>query len=285
MAKFCRYCGKELEEGMVCSCAQNATQEESTMANNKIKAYAKQFWILIKAFIKKPISVGANFVNACDFKYALSIMGLQSILVALIAMSLVGKFNSAIKNAVELSGSYASAVGSQASGVMFSLPTVFAATAISTFAIACLLALGLTMFIKLFKGNTTYKYMLCVSSVNSLTLIPFALFGLIVSILMPLNINLSNLSSLSSFINPFILPVGVAAIGMTLGNYIMLNIIYAGSDVKKEYLPYIMFLTGIVMSIALLLVFKIAMPMCLPSAIRSGMDAAGAVGNIFEALF
>ena len=285
MAKFCKYCGKELEEGMICSCVENAEQEEKTIKNNDIKSHAKGFWALFKAFIKNPVSVGARFVNACDFKYALVLIGLQSILVALLVISLVGKFNSAIKNTIALAGSYAEAIESQVSGVMFSLPTVFIITAIATFAIASLLALILMLFIKLFKGNTTYKYMLCVSSINSFVLIPFILCGLIIGIIMPLNVDLNSLSHLSSLITPFILPIGIASIGMALGNYIMLNIIYAGSDVNKENLPYIMFLTGIVMSIAFLLVFKIVMPMCLPSAIKAGMDAAGSVGDIFESLF
>ena len=66
-----------------------------------------------------------------------------------------------------------------------------------------------------------------------------------------------------------------------LGNYIMLNIIYAGSKVNKEFLPYIMFLTSVIMAIVFVLIFKIVMPMCLPSSIKATMDAASSAGNLF----
>lgn len=282
--KFCKYCGKELEDDAVCSCVAN-TELEVIPENSDIKSRTKEFWALFKAFIKSPVSVGAQIVNGCDFKNALVMISAQSILLALLVISLAGKFNSAIKNAISLAGSYADAVEAQVSGIFFSLPTVFIITAISSFAIASLLALFLMLFIKLFKGNTTYQYMFCVSSVNSLVLIPFILCGLLVSLIMPLNVNISSLSDLSGLITPFVLPVGIAAVGITLGNYIMLNILYAGSDVNNEFSPYVMFLTGIAMAVAFIIIFKIAMPMCLPSYIKAGADAAGSVGDILESLF
>ena len=281
MAKFCKFCGKELEEGMVCSCVENTAQGENTGKNNDIKSQAKGFWSLFKAFVKNPVSVGARFVNDCDFKYALCIIGVQSILVALLVMSLVGKYNSAIKDTIALAGSYSGMIESRVSGFLFSLPTVFVITAITTFAMACILALVLMLVVKMFKGNTTYKYMLCVSAVNSMVLIPFILCGLILSIIIPLDINVRSLNSLKSLISAFVLPVGISSVGIMLGNYVMLNIIYAGSKVNKELLPYIMFLTSVIMAIVFVLIFKIVMPMCLPSSIKATMDAASSAGNLF----
>ena len=86
MAKFCKFCGQALEEGMVCSCVESMAQEGNAAENNNIKSKAKGFWSLFKSFIKNPVSVGARFVNDCDFKYALCIIGIQSILVALLVI-------------------------------------------------------------------------------------------------------------------------------------------------------------------------------------------------------
>ena len=65
----------------------------------------------------------------------------------------------------------------------------------------------------------------------------------------------------------------------------MLNIIYAGSEVNKEMLPYIMFLTGIVMAIAFYVIFKFVAPMCLPSSVREAMDAANSAKDSFDSLY
>lgn len=285
MAKFCKHCGKELEEGMTCTCVASTIPEETTTvtANTDVKAYAKGFWSLFKSFVKNPVTTGAQFVNSCNIKSALMIIGIQSVLVALLVISLVGKINSVFKDALSLAGSFSDYLS--LSGILFSLPTVFILTAISTFAIACLMALVLMLFVKLFKGNTTYQYMLCLSSINSLTLLPFIACGLLLSIIMPLNINLSSLSNLGSFISPLILPVAIASLGITLGNYIMLNIIHAGSDSNKEVLPYVLFLTGIVMSVAFLLVCKIVMPMCLPSLFKEGLSSLGSLEDLLDSLF
>lgn len=293
MAKFCKYCGKELEEGMTCSCVENKAPEETVsntnvnipstegkkITSNDVKSFAKGFWEFFKAFIKNPVSVGARFVNSCDFKNALGLIGLQSIIVAFLVISLVSKYNSVLKKTASLAGgAYTGAVKAQMSAAMFSIPTVFIITAIVTFAVASLIALVLMLFVKLFKGNTTYKYMLCVSAMNSFVIIPFALLGLILALIMPLSLNLDSITNASGIIAPFVLPVVVATLGTALGNYIMINIIYAGSNVNKEMLPYIMFFTGIVMSIAFIFIMKIVMPMCLPPAI-------GTASNALESLF
>lgn len=295
MAKFCKYCGKELEEGEVCTCGGAAAQTEAVSGGKDVKGYAAGMWGFFKEFVKKPVSAGMEFVHACDMRSALIIIGVQAVLVAFLVMSLTGKFNGAIKNLIALTGSVEDLVGASGlgegigatvlSGIFFSLPTVFITTLITAFAVACLLALVLFGFIKLFKGNTSYTYMLSVSAVNSLVLIPFTLLGLIVSLIMPLNLGLSTISNLSSIITPFIFPVGIACLGIALGKYVMMQIVPGGSDLNKERLPYVVFLTGVVMAVAFLFIFKIAASMCLPSLIKMGADSLGAAGDILESLF
>lgn len=287
MSKFCKYCGKELEDGMVCNCTESTQEEEVNSAENyDIKYRIKGFWNFFKDFVKNPVSVGSRFVNTCDFKFALCLIGLQSVLLGFLVASLVGKYNSAIKSAVAMAGSYADGVQSTVAGVMFSIPTIFVVTAVATFAMACILALVLMLFIKLFKGYTTYQYMLCVSAMNSLTLSPFILLGLIVSFITPLSIDLNNLSSFGGvLLSAFIVPIVIATLGMALGNYIMLSVMPAGCDVNNEFCPYIMFLNGLVVSIVFIFVYKTAVSMCLPSAIKSGFDAMGSAENLLESLF
>lgn len=297
MSKFCKYCGKELEEGTVCTCTQTAQTEEAQNVSNmpvsdksvEIKAHIKGFWSLFLAFLKRPVSVGANFVNRCDIKYALGIIGLQSVLVGLLVLSLVSKINSVVSNAAALAGSYSDTVEAQISGVMFSLPTVFFVTGISAFGIACLLAAVLMLFVKAFKGNTNYKYMLCASALNSMSILPFAVLGLIISLLMPLSVNLANLKNLANLISgmmmPFFLPIMISSFGITFGNYVMIKTIRGGSSINKEYLPYVLLVSGIVMSVAYLLVLKIAVPMCVPPMIKTALNAANSAGDILDSIF
>ncbi len=286
MAKFCKFCGTPLEEGQVCACqSAPAPAEAPAPEKQDAKAYATGFWAMFKSFIKKPVTTGKAFVNSCDFKYALIIMGIQAILVGLLVMSLVGKYNTALKNVISMTGSYSDMMEAQVMGVMFSLPTVFIVSAIATFAVACIIPAVIMLFIKMFKGNTNYKYMLCVSALNSLVLIPFILVAILVSVITPLNINFNNMESAKSIMNPIIYPVAIATIGLALGNFVMISAIPGGSDVDKDALPYVMFLTGIIMAVVTYFVFKITVPMCLPPAIESGLNSLESAGNMIDSLF
>ena len=282
MAKFCKYCGKELEEGMVCSCSESQMNVENV--TNESKSQAKSFWGLFTSFIKKPVSIGAEFVNSCNYKYAFILIAIHSVLIGLLMVSLTGKINSAIKDAMFLmgGGDYDSIT---LAGYTFPRLKIFFVAAIVCFGIACLIALVLMLFVKMFKGNTTYKYMICVSSLNSLVLIPFVLCAAVISFLMPFDIDIRSAGSVFSIFSPFVFPISIACVGMTLGNYIMLSVVYAGSDVNKEYIPYVLFFTGIVMSIAFYLVFKVAAPMCLPTAVRDTLDATRSSVNMLESIF
>lgn len=269
MSKFCKYCGKELEDGMTCSCT-GANQ------NEVIKEKRDGFLALFGKFVKSPVSVGASFVNNGNLKSAISLITVQSILVGLLVISLLNKYNSALKSMVLADEGFDTYVLSMLSTVTFPLSTAFFVSAISAFAIACMVAFALMLVVKLFRGNTSYKYMLCVSAINSLTLIPFVALGLLISLVMPLNFDLEYLENsfdIGSVINPIITPIVISCLGMGLANYITLTVLHGGSVVDKNKEPYIMFFTGILMGIATYFVYKIAIPMCLPSAFKTAYDA------------
>ncbi len=284
MAKFCKFCGTPLEEGQVCAC-QSAPAEEYAPENQGAKDYATGLLSMFKAFVKRPVTTGKAFVNSCDFKSALIILGIQALLVGILVLSLVGKYNTTLKNVISMTGSYSDVMEAQVMGVMFSMPTVFIVSAIATFTVACIIPAVIMLFIKIFKGNTNYKYMLCVSALNSLVLIPFILVAIIVSIITPLNVNFDSMESAKSFLNPIIYPVVIATVGLALGNFVMISVIPGGSGIDRDYLPYVMFFTGIVMAVATYIVFKSAVSMCLPPAIESGLNSLESAGSMMDSLF
>ena len=79
MAKFCKNCGKMLEDGAVCDCtavnevpAAEPVQAPVTPApaaapvapKEGIGTYFKKIWALFVALIKKPVSTASAFVNS-----------------------------------------------------------------------------------------------------------------------------------------------------------------------------------------------------------------------------
>lgn len=288
MAKFCKFCGKELEEGAVCSCAaaQPAPQAEPSPAADaapqnataqQAKGMVSNFWSLFTSFVKAPVTVGKAFVSACNSKYAFIIMGIQAILLGLLFTSFAGKYNSLIKSTMYAAGGFvdsfsataSAAMQAQTQGLMFPLVTVFFVTAIVSFALACALAAILMLFIKIFKGNTTYQYMACASAVNSLTLIPFTLVALLLSLIV----------SGTGLIYVAV----IASIGSTLGYFITLNVLSAGSDITENKAPYVLFLSIILLSVVTYFVVKFAFPMCLPQTVKTALEQlkyqAAAYGN------
>lgn len=314
MAKFCRYCGKQLEEGTECTCTQksvvanqpdteevvNNPQPEviaQPAANNyqaekgfDFQPYIKGLWDLFKAFVKKPVSVGAKFINKCDFKYALYIIILQSVLTALFAISIAGKFNSVIKRAAGavggiMGGTFEGALEANIAATLFPIPSIFIITFISSFIMALLLALVMMMFIKMLKANTNYKYMICASSINSLVIIPFVLAGIVLSLIMPLNVDVRSMSSVSGIANPVIIPLCVSCLGLTLGNFIILSSAYGGCSADKDKMPYVMFFTGIVMAIVFMIIVKTVTPMCMPSGVNAALNGINSYSNSIGSLF
>ncbi len=285
MAKFCKFCGKQLEEGEVCACTQNTqpqaevpqapaaapvqAAQTSSISADEIKSQLTGFWAMFKEFVKKPVSVGKSLINKCDFKSALFYIGAQAVLVALLMIILAGKFNSAISKSV------------------FPLFKIFLVSLVSSFGFSCILAAVLMLIIKLFKGNTNYKYMLCASSVNSLTCIPFILLAILVSFVTPIkaDIGLGNFASgtigfISSALTAVTLPIAIASIGMTLGYFILLGSVSGGAQIDKDKVPYVMFVVNLVMALALYLILRMAIPMCMPSASDMIGNAGSDIGSI-----
>ena len=306
MDKFCANCGSPLEEGSICSCQQQTTQDQeqnipeqqqntqqqqyvqimAPAPPNAFVIYLKKMWTLIIALVKAPAKVGTQFVGSADYKLALGLIGAQSLAVVFLFLSFAGKFNSAIVavNNLDTSKAYGTgtstvrvSLGGGLSDIKFSMFTVLVVVGIITFALACLMAGVIMLIIKIFKGNTDYKHLLCVSAINSIMSTPFLLAAFFVSLLMPMDIAKSissgNVPSIySTFIFPLLYPLLIALVGNIIGWFTSLKVIAGGSDIDDNKAIYVLFLSAIVMIIATYLTIKVGGPMCLPSTIREGLS-------------
>ncbi len=299
MAKFCKNCGKMLEDGAVCDCTQAAApvapetpveqpapvyvapEAPAAPAAPKegIGTFFKKIWALFVAFMKKPIDTASAFVNNCDYKTALSIIGIHAVAVALLLVTYAAEYNGII---MESSGAV-SGMSREAARMIeraaFPTWTIFFVSAIATFGVGCLLAAVLMLLVKIFKKETTYKYMLCASAMNSLAITPFVLVAVLCGLLFSVKM------SVSSIIWAMVVPMVVGSIGVNLGTYVTLGIVPAGSSATKDNMPYIMFIAGIVMAILLYIVLTICVPMCLPEIMQDADSLMEALEGIFERIF
>jgi len=294
MAKFCKNCGKMLEDGAVCDCTQAAApaapaepaaqptpayvapEAPAAPAAPKegIGTYFKKIWNLFVSLVKKPVTTAAAFVNSCDYKTALGLIAINAIAVGLLLVSFAGEFNGIIE---ETAGRLVDVDDS-----LFPTVSIFFVGAIGTFAIGALLPAVLMMFTKIFKKDTNYKYMLCASGINSLSITPFVLAGLLISLIFGIDPrDMSDPEDAMTMMTwALFVPLMISTIGNTLGSYITMKSLRAGSSLTEDNTPYVMFFTGIVMAIAFGIVFSIGFPMCLPEALQDSE-----IIDIFERLF
>lgn len=95
MAKFCSNCGKKLEEGKSCNCKQ-----ETNIMNNEL---VTSCIYIIKNIFVKPIDVVKEYTKANNFKLALILSAIMSILTALFMMPMVKEFANLIYGTGEIS--------------------------------------------------------------------------------------------------------------------------------------------------------------------------------------
>lgn len=256
MAQFCKYCGSQIPDGQVCSCpaAQAAQAQQNFQAPqapqmapaqpNAVGIFFKKLWSLICSLFKTPATTSQQFVHVCDTNLALALIGIHSLAMALLLIAVTGKINA-------LTGGLVS---------VFNLPAVFFVALIVAFGLACLRPAVYLLFVKIFRGNTNYKYMLCLSSVKSFWSAPFALLGLVFALLFPL---------------PLVLyfPIIIALLGMPLGLFVSQKALHSGASLEENKAVYALFLTSVVMLVVFYIILKLVVPICVP-VLSSG------VGNI-----
>lgn len=148
---FCKYCGKQLADGEVCSCTaaapqaapQPAPQAEyqaapqpapqveyqaapqpgpgatyyappAPQAPNAFGTAMKAVWQLFLNLFKKPVSATGEFLRNGDLLPTYIIIGIQAILVSILGALLAGKVNGIFRTATSLAGGAANQLGAMA---------------------------------------------------------------------------------------------------------------------------------------------------------------------------
>lgn len=110
---FCRFCGKEINEGETCTCEGAQAEAAKAAAGANASAAGSQAADALKdaakvgsevagkagvtclEIIKKPVTEGATFVNGTNHITAIGVIVLQSLLTAVFALLFSLKYNSA----------------------------------------------------------------------------------------------------------------------------------------------------------------------------------------------
>ncbi|MBO4618148.1 MAG: hypothetical protein J5717_12460 [Lachnospiraceae bacterium] len=116
---FCRFCGKEINEGETCTCAQAQAEANKTSASNAeavaaatdaLKDAAKaggevagKAGVTCLEIIKKPVTEGVEFINGSNYITAIAVIILQSLLTAVFSLVIALKFNGALKGLIKVS--------------------------------------------------------------------------------------------------------------------------------------------------------------------------------------
>ncbi len=113
---FCRFCGKEINEGETCTCEGAQAEAAKAAAGANASAAGSQAADALKdaakvgsevagkagvtclEIIKKPVTEGAVFVNGTNHITAIGVIVLQSLLTAVFALLFSLKYNSAAGN-------------------------------------------------------------------------------------------------------------------------------------------------------------------------------------------
>lgn len=190
MAKYCIYCGKQLEEGTECDCAQaqqgsqtaQPQQNQTAQAGaqpqqNQAGAQTQQTYVppapnpavtaLVDAFkslltiVNKPVESLRGFVKADNFIAALILIGAQALIAAL--------FTLVVSASLEL-------------GEIVNLVAIFFETFGFSLLLTAVLFGVVFLMVVIFKGKTDAKTLLCVVAVRSVITIPFMVLGLLIGL-------------------------------------------------------------------------------------------------------
>ena len=109
---FCRFCGKEINEGETCTCEQAQAEAgkaasaaaAGAQAADALKDAAKvgsevagKAGVTCLEILKKPVTEGVKFVDGTNHITAIGVVVLQALLTGLFSLVLALKFNGAIK--------------------------------------------------------------------------------------------------------------------------------------------------------------------------------------------
>ncbi len=177
---FCRYCGRELEDGEVCSCRQETTTSteapsESPVNGSKaapsaeqVKSIALNVWSKFVALLKAPATGSAAYVHEGDLTASISFIVVHALCSAIFAALWIGKLN----GIVAMGGSFTSSLKFSGVGAFFQ-------TIAYSLILAVILA-GLFMGgAKLLHVQLRFQEALAIASMRSVISIPVVLVSCI----------------------------------------------------------------------------------------------------------
>lgn len=249
MAKFCENCGKQLEEGEICSCNEstvNQQQQNQKVSPNRIGEYFKRLFKVALNSVKTPSEMLGKYVGVSDFEVGIGFIVIQAIVISLFMVVLFHKFYSMI-NGLGYIGSILG-LGSDNSHLV----KVFFLTIIVSLIISFAFA-GVLLFISkvVFKQNIDIKKAICVAGAKCLAAAPFTIIAILITF-----INIS--------IGFFIL-----SLGTILGYYFVLVALKSVVNLDSNKLIYSLFFTYAIMIIVTAIVIRIALPEYVPSNLNS----------------
>lgn len=169
MDKYCSYCGRELNEGEICSCANYQINEEQTQKKGLFLSIS---WKLFKDTFKNPTKTINGFVKNKDYKLGIFFIILSSILISIIRVMRI----SHISYLNNVFGFYFSTK----SFIYLFLNVVFQLGIFALFGLYIILFTSIILSQKI-----DYKKSLSVVGVQGITLIPFLIVGILISFFYP----------------------------------------------------------------------------------------------------
>lgn len=160
MGKFCIYCGKELEEGKTCDCAQAQGTTETATQDFTAASVGQDIGSTFKSLltiVNKPGETLKSFIDGANFIVALILIGAQAVFSTLFTLVLCFDLGS-------------------------ELPKVLVEVFFFSILLSGVLYGSLFLLTAIFKGKTDPKKLLCVVAVRSTIVIPFVVLGLLVGI-------------------------------------------------------------------------------------------------------
>ncbi len=121
---FCRYCGRELQEGEVCSCRDQGETPKTEVADAvsiQGKQIAGEAWKDFIRLLKSPASYAGSYVKSGNMVTAILFLVLQAICSSIFAVLCIGKINGLIG----LGGSMTESLKFSSVGGFFSDPVLF----------------------------------------------------------------------------------------------------------------------------------------------------------------
>lgn len=249
MAKFCVYCGKALEEGQVCDCqpvgkgpdipvlnptfqSNQQYEQQFQVVKEKSSAYLKQLAGVFLSVLKQPADTIKGFAGSGNIAIAFGLIVIQAILVGLFGLACAIKINNNFFDDLDMA---------------VSLVVAFFVTALVSFCASCLLAGILLLLVKVFKGQTDIKKMLCVVSVRSIALIPLIVLSVVVVLIY--------------WQGGYLLFSGAEILGLAF----LIQGLKGATVLDDNKAPYVLFLSFLVFSIAYAIIVRLIYKVYLPS--------------------